>query len=218
MFVGHLALAFAARTAARDVNVGWLVAGVTMLDLVWPVLVIAGVEHVRIAPGATAFTPFIFESYPWSHSLVMSGVWAAVLVLIARWRAVPRTVWGLLAALVVSHWVLDLVTHAPDMPLWPGPSPRFGLGLWYSIPLTLLVEGLMWTVALVVYIRTRPPHGARARAAFWSLVGVCTVLWLTGPWSPPPPTAEALGWFALIGWLIVPWAALVERRPEQVPA
>ena len=137
---------------------------------------------------------------------------------IARWRGIPRTVWGLLAALVVSHWVLDFVTHAPDMPLWPGPSPRFGLGLWYSIPLTFIVEGLMWVVALFVYMRTRPLRGAGAHAAFWSFVGVCTVMWITGPWSPPPPTPEALGWFALIGWLIVPWAALIERRRERVPA
>ena len=218
MFVGHLALALAARPAARDVNVGWLMAGVTMLDLVWPVFIIAGIEHVRITPGATAFTPFTFESYPWSHSLAMSFGWGTVLAAVARWRGVPRAAWGLLVALVVSHWVLDFVSHAPDMPLWPGPSPRLGLGLWYSIPLTLIVEGLMWIGAIFIYIRSRPPRGAGAQTAFWSLVGVCTLMWIAGPWSALPPTAEALGWFALVGWIIVPWAALVERRREEALA
>src|SRR6185436_13353998 len=86
MFVGHLAVALAAKKAAPSVNLGWLMAGVTMLDLVWPVFVIIGLEHVRIVPGATAFTPLVFESYPWSHSLVTSFGWGILLVAISRWR------------------------------------------------------------------------------------------------------------------------------------
>src|SRR5215510_8464977 len=105
MFVGHLAVALAAKRTAPSVNLGWLMAGVTALDLVWPIFLLVGLERVTIAPGATAFTPLIFDSYPWSHSLVMSGVWGVVLAGLARRRtAVP--VPGLLAALVMSHWVL----------------------------------------------------------------------------------------------------------------
>ena len=209
MFVGHLAVALVAKRAAPAVNLGWLMAGVTALDLIWPVFVLAGIEHVRIVRGATAFTPLVFDSYPWSHSLVMAVLWGLALVAVARWRHVRVSTW-LLVALVVSHWVLDFASHAPDMPLWPGPSPRLGLGLWYSIPLTLVVEGCLWIAAIVVFLKGRP--GRRAgRAAFWSLVVICTLMWATGPWSPPPPSARALGWFALIGWIIVPWAALADR-------
>jgi hypothetical protein len=208
MFVGHLAVALAAKRSAPAVNLGWLMAGVTALDLVWPVFVIAGLEHVRIVPGATAFTPLVFDSCPWSHSLAMAFVWGVVLAVLARWRtAVPIS--GLLVGLVVSHWVLDFASHAPDMPLWPGPSPRFGLGLWNSIPLTLLAEGALWVVGIAVFLKVRP--GERGRLAFWSLVAVSTLIWATGPWSPPPPNSRALGWFALIGWIIVPWAALADR-------
>src|SRR6187401_827681 len=195
MFVGHLAVALVAKRAAPTVNLGWLMAGVTTLDLVWPVFVLAGIEHVRVVPGATAFTPLIFDSYPWSHSLVMSAVWGLALVGIARSRRVIAPAW-LLVALVVSHWVLDFASHAPDMPLWPGSSPRFGLGLWNSIPLTLLIEGTLWIVAIVVYLKGRPER-SRGRIAFWSLVAVTTVMWAAGPWSPAPPSTRALGWFAL---------------------
>jgi hypothetical protein len=211
MFVGHLAVALAAKRRAPSVNLGWLMAGVTGLDLVWPVLVLAGVEHVRIVPGATAFTPLVFDSYPWSHSLVMACVWGLVLAGLARWRtAAPVT--GLLVALVVSHWVLDFATHAPDMPLWPGPSPKFGLGLWNSIPGTLLIEGAMWIAGLAIFLRMPGRLTTGAKIALWSLVVVCTAMWASGPWGPVPPSEQALGWFALIGWFIVPWSAIADRR------
>ena len=209
MFVGHLAVALAAKRVAPAAGLGWLMAGVTMLDLVWPVFVLMGIEHVRVVPGATAFTPLVFDAYPWSHSLIMAVAWGALLAALARWRGVAASA-GLLVALVVSHWVLDAASHAPDMPLWPGPSPRFGLGLWYSIPLTFVVEGALWLTAIVMFLRMRP--APKGRVAFWSLVAVVTLMWITGPWSPPPPSTRALGWFALIGWTIVPWAALADRR------
>jgi len=213
MFVGHLAVALVAKRAAPAANLGWLMAGVTALDLIWPVFVLAGLEHVRIVQGATAFTPLVFDSYPWSHSLVMAVVWGLALVAVARWRDVRASA-GLLVTLVISHWVLDFASHAPDMPLWPGPSPRLGLGLWYSIPLTLAIEGSLWILAIVVFLKGRPRR-REGRVAFWSLVVVSTLLWATGPWSPPPPSTRALGWFALIGWILVPWAALADRPPAR---
>jgi membrane-bound metal-dependent hydrolase YbcI (DUF457 family) len=217
MFVGHLALGLAAKRAAPGVNLAWLLASVAALDLVWPIFVLAGIERVRIVPGATAFTPLAFDSYPWTHSLVTSVLWGAVLVGLARRFDVPRSCSLLLVGLVVSHWVLDVVSHAQDMPLWPGPSPRLGLGLWNSIPATLLVEGSLWVAGIVGYLRGRQLAGRRARFAFWSLVVVTTVLWAAGPWSPPPPSVEALGWFALIGWTVIPWAAIADRRSRVEP-
>lgn len=212
MFVGHLALGLAARRAAPRINLGWLMAGVTALDLVWPVLLLTGVEHVRIVPGATAFTPLVFDAYPWSHSLLMAFVWGAVLAGIARLARVPRSATTLLVALVVSHWVLDYLTHAPDLPLWPGLSPHVGLGLWRSIPATLVIEGTLWLAGIVVYLRARPLTSWGPRVAFWSLVVVSTAMWATAPWSPPPPDTRSLGWFALVGWITIPWAVLADRR------
>lgn len=213
MFVGHLAVALAAKRRAPAVNLGWLMAGVTALDLVWPIFVLAGVEHVSIVPGATAFNPLVFDAYPWSHSLFMACVWGLILAALARWRT-PVPVGPLLFALVVSHWVLDFVSHAPDMPLWPGPSPKLGLGLWNSIPATLIVEGAMWIAGIAIYLQVPGRRTLTAKVALWSLVIICTVMWASGPWGPAPPSERALGYFALIGWLIVPWAAIADRRRE----
>lgn len=211
MFVGHLAVALAAKRAAPRVNLGWLIAGVTALDLLWPLFLLAGLEHVRIVPGAMPFTPLVFDSYPWSHSLVMAFIWGGALAWLARRYAAARAPGPLMVGLVVSHWVLDFVTHAPDMPLWPGPSPRFGLGLWNSIPGTFLVEGVLWIAAIYAYLSGRRFKTMRPRISFWSLVVVCTVMWAAGPWSPPPPDEKSLALFALIGWLIIPWAAAADR-------
>jgi hypothetical protein len=139
-------------------------------------------------------------------------VWGVVLALLGRWRtAVPVS--GLLVALVVSHWVLDFASHAPDMPLWPGASsPKFGLGLWNSIPLTLIVEGAIWVIGIALYLRVPGRRTVGAAIALWSFIAVCTLMWASGPWGPVPPSERALGWFGLIGWLIVPWAAAADRR------
>lgn len=212
MFVGHLALALGSKRTDPKVSLGWFVAAVTALDLVWPVLLIAGVEKVRIVPGATAFNPLVFDYYPWSHSLLMACVWGLVLAALARWRGIPRRTTYVLAALVVSHWVLDFITHVPDMPLWPGSSPRFGLGLWNSIPGTLAIEGAIWIAGIVLYLRHRKSTKWIGPVALWSLVLISTAMWAAAPWETPPTDSGALGWFALIGWIVVPWAALADRH------
>jgi len=212
MFVGHLAVALGAKRLAPTTSLGWLMDGATGLDLLWPVFLLLGIEHVRIVPGAMAFNPLVFDSYPWSHSLLMAAMWGAALGLAARWRGADTRVFWVLAALVVSHWVLDFATHAADMPLWPGPSPRLGLGLWNSIPATLVIEGTLGLLGIVLYARGRSPRNWRGPLALWSLVVISTVMWALGPWSPPPPDPRTLAWLALIGWLVVAWAAWADRN------
>jgi hypothetical protein len=211
MFVGHLALAFASKRFDARPSLGWYVAAVTTLDLLWPIFLLLGMEQVRVVPGTTAFTPLLFESYPWSHSLLMSAAWGAALAGIARWRGLAPHTTLLLALLVMSHWLLDFVAHAPDLPLWPGASPRVGLGLWNSIPATIAVEGTLWVVGIWLYLGPRRATRWIGPVALWSFILVSTAMWLAGPWSPPPPSAQVIGWFSLIGWIAIPWSALADR-------
>ena len=214
MFVGHLAVALAAKRYEPDVNLAWFIAGVSAFDLVWPIFVLAGLEHVSITPGATAFTPLVFDSYPWSHSLVMTAIWGLLLIVIARSAKVPSSAWTLLFFCVFSHWPLDVLTHAPDMPLWPGNSPKLGLGLWNSIPGTFLVEGAMWLVGIAIYVQTLSQRGRRPGIPFWSFVIVSTLLWASGPWGPLPPDERTVAMFSMVGWIVVPWAWWADRRGQ----
>lgn len=217
MFVGHLAVALAAKRVEPDVNLAWFVAGVTALDLVWPIFVLAGIEQVSILPGATAFTPLVFDSYPWSHSLVMAVVWGLVLVAGAKVANVRRNAWWLLVLLVVSHWVLDVITHAPDMPLWPGDSPKFGFALWNSIPGTFLVEGAMWVASIAIYTSVVAKRGSRPGWPFWSFVAVSTLMWASSPFSPVPTDVRSIALLGLGGWIVVPWARWADRATRPVP-
>lgn len=211
MFVGHLALALAGRRASRGTSLVWFVVAANFVDLIWPIFLLAGIEHVRVDPGNTAFTPLAFESYPWTHSLLMGVVWGAALGALARWRGVSSGAAWLIGALVVSHWVLDFITHRPDLPIWPWPGGHYGLGLWNSVVGTFAVEGLIWIVTIAAFLGVRRPRGVHGQIAFWSFVLVSTLLWASGPFSPPPPDARSLATFALMGWIVVPWAWWIER-------
>jgi membrane-bound metal-dependent hydrolase YbcI (DUF457 family) len=162
MFIGHFAIGFASKRWAPDTSLAVLFAATQGPDLLWPVFLLAGVEEVRIAPGDTAMTPLQFVHYPWSHSLLMVCVWAALAGILARLapardpRAAARRAL-VVAGGVLSHWLLDAATHRPDLPLWPGGAARVGLGLWHSVPMTVIVESLMYVAGVVIYFRaTRP--------------------------------------------------------------
>lgn len=214
MFVGHAALAFAAKRKEPRVSLAELLMATYALDLLWPVLVLAGVERVRIAPGITAFTPMDFEWYPWSHSLLMATVWGlvgAALVYAARRRASAALLVG---ALVPSHWMLDFIVHRADLPLWPGTgSPLLGLGLWNSIPATLVLEGALFVAGVSLYLRDSRAKDRVGAVALYGLLVLLVLLWVSGPFSPPPPSTVAVAAVGLaFGLLIVPWAVWIERH------
>src|SRR4029079_10469768 len=128
MFIGHFAVGLAAKRAAPRVSLGILFAAGLFADVLWPVLVALGVERVAIVQGVTVMTPLDFISYPYSHSLALLVVWGVLFGLAVRHQD-PRA-FVVVAALVISHWVLDFITHRPDMPLFPGGGPKLGLSLW----------------------------------------------------------------------------------------
>lgn len=214
MFVGHLAAAFVGKRTSRSTSLAWLVLAVMFVDLIWPLFLLAGIERVRIDPGNTAFTPLAFDHYPWTHSLLMGIAWGVALGAAASSRGVSTAGASLLAVLVASHWVLDFISHRPDLPLWPWPDGVYGLGLWHSIPATLLVEGLLWLAGILAFLRSRRPLGVSGRVALWSFLLVTTMLWASSPFSPPPPSETALLGFALFSWIVVPWAWWIERTSE----
>ena len=216
MFVGHLAAALGAKKLAPDVPLSATVAASFGIDLAWPVFLLLGLETVRIAPADTAFTSLAFESYPWTHSLLLVLAWGSLATavgkaLLGAWR--PGL---LLGALVVSHWVLDWVTHRPDLPLWPG-GPLVGLGLWNSIPGTIAVEGLFFLGAIVVYRSVSKPTDGVGRWALTALLLLTGLTWVSQPWAPPAPGAAAVAVSALVLWLLVPWAHWAERHREVTP-
>lgn len=181
------------------------------LDLLWPILLLLGLESVRVNPGDTAFTNLAFDSYPWSHSLVATVVWAALAGALGRILYGSARAAVLLGALVASHWVLDFVTHRPDLPLWPG-GPEYGLSLWNSVAGTIVGEGGLYVAGVWLYLRTTRAKDGTGRWALAALLALVGLLWIAQPWSPPPPSATAVAWGALILWVVPFWVAWAERH------
>jgi hypothetical protein len=211
VFLGHLAVGFAVKRATPRVNLATLFAAAEFPDLLWPVLVAAGIERVEIAPGITAFTPLDFVSYPWSHSLVLVAIWALVFAVVHFLRSRNSVAAVVLALLVVSHWVLDYVSHRPDMPIYPG-GPRYGLGLWNSVPATMAVEGALFAASAWLYAQATRPSGGRGQFAFASLIGVL-VLAYVGNVLAAPPSVQAIWSGAIVSaLLLLAWAAWADRN------
>jgi hypothetical protein len=206
MFIGHFAVGFVGKRVAPRTSLAVLIAAPLLLDMLWPVFLLLGWERVRIDPGNTRFTPLDFTYYPWSHSLLMSVAWATIFALIyhlvTRYRPGTLIVWmG-----VVSHWVLDWISHRPDMPLYPG-GPRFGLGLWNSVAGTLVVELSMFAAGVWLYARATRAKDRIGRYAFIGYVALLLLIYIGDRFSGPPPGAAAIAWTGIAAMLIlIPWA------------
>lgn len=212
MFLGHFAAGLAAKKFTPYTSLGTLLLSAQLLDLIWPTLLMTGTERVLIAPGDTAATPLTFVSYPWSHSLVMAAVWAVLYAgLYALIRRYPR---GAIAALglVLSHWVLDLITHRPDLPLLPVGGPVVGLGLWHSLPATVVVEGLMFALGLYLYKTNTEPVDPVGTYAFVAFAAALIAIYAASVFGPPPPDETTLAYVGQAQWLLVAWGYWLDRH------
>ena len=213
MFVGHFGAAFAAKRAAPRVSLGTLFLAFQFADLLWPVLLIAGVEHVRGAPGLMPTNPYDFYDYPISHSLATLCLWGAIFGG-AHWaRRRDARAALLLFGGVVSHWFLDALMHRPDVPLLPK-GPYLGLGLWRSVPLTIAIEGALYVTGIALYLAATRPRDRTGVWALWALIVFLGAGWASSVGTLKPMEVGKLAWGALSLWAVVPWGYWIERHRQ----
>ena len=220
MFLGHFAVGLASKRLAPTVSLGALFLACQLADLVWPVFVLLGLERVEIAPGATAVTPMRFVSYPFSHSLAALALWAVLLASVYGLARRSRlATLGVIAATVLSHWVLDAISHAPDMPVTVGGRARVGLGLWNSVPATVVVEALLFAAGLAVYLGATRALDRTGSVALWALAGFLALVYVANLLGPPPPDARTVAWAGNAMWLFMLWGFWIDRhRAARQPA
>jgi hypothetical protein len=217
MFIGHFAVALAAKRAAPAVSLGTLFLAAQLADLLWPTFVLLGLEHVAIRPGATVVTPLEFISYPYSHSLLALAGWGVLAgALNFALRRSRVGAWAV-AAVVLSHWILDAASHQPDMPLAFG-ATRVGLGLWNSRPATVIVEGALFVAGIAIYLKTTRARDRAGRIGLWALLAFLAAIAAANLVSPPPPSVAAVAWTAQAMWLLVAWGYWVDRHRTPAPA
>jgi hypothetical protein len=206
MFAGHVGAGLLLGRGARELNAGAFVLAALLLDVLLWVFVLLGLESVAIPRdfAATHQARFVF---PYSHGLAGSIGWAALAAMITfvSLRRLPRraVAASLLGLAVFSHWPLDALVHAPELPLLGAGSTRVGLGLWNHLPAALSVEALITLGGAAVFLAGAPMARGQ-RIAIWSvclLVLAFTVIGMTV--APSPPSAVAMALSSLIAVLIV---------------
>ena len=218
MFIGHYAPAFVAATSPKSPRLGALFVAAQLVDIAFFAFLILGVEHMRLTPHATVMNPMDLYDMPWTHSLIGAIGWGALFALAIKALRGSWTAGAIGGAVVVSHWLIDLLVHRPDLTI-AGSPPALGLGLWnhpwIEIPLELaFVSGGLWFFVS----RTRPINGA-GRWSPWALAIGMAVLQAIN-WATPQPDAitaapPATGWLGLfaygvlaaLGW----WVARTRR-------
>jgi len=204
MFIGHYAIGFGLKRAEPKLSLGTLILGATLLDILFGIFVLTGVEHARIVPGASAAAPFEFYDYPISHSALGALVWSLTGFLVYwLWPGKDRTQRKrpatILALAIFSHYVLDVISHTPDMSLLGNSSLKLGLSLWNSLPATIAVEAALFFAGIVLYLLARRELRPAAKYGLAALVIILSASFLGGSFGPPPPNMTVIGFTLTAG-------------------
>jgi hypothetical protein len=216
VFVGHYGVSLAAKRWAPGLSLGWMFLAVQALDVLFGAFVLLGIEKMAIVPGFTAYNPYDLVFMPYSHSLVGALAWSALLGLVTL-ALLRRRVGGVAAAIAIavavfSHWLLDVPMHTADMPLAGNQTTKLGLGLWQHRELSLAAELVALWAGALIWLRAPSGVGQRRGTAL-VLLGVLTVVLLTTPFMPVPPSAAAFAVQALVAYVgIAGVAAWVDWR------
>ena len=213
MFIGHFALAFGAKRSAPSVSLGTLFIACQLADLLWPIMLLLGMEKVAIEPGNTVMTPLNFISYPFSHSLVMLLIWSAFFAVGYR-MSVGGNARAMItiAALVFSHFILDVITHRPDMPITLSELRKIGFGLWNHPGPALAIESAMFIAGTAIYSSVTRAKDRTGRIGFLALIVVLVAVYFAALYGPPPPSTSAVAAAGNLMWLFVVWAYWVDRH------
>jgi membrane-bound metal-dependent hydrolase YbcI (DUF457 family) len=216
MFIGHFAVGYGLKKAVPKASLGTLLAAPLLLDLLWPICLLLGLESVKIDPGNTVVTPLDLHDYPYTHSLAMALVWSALFGGGFAWRTGNRRGGAWIAAGVFSHWVFDWITHRPDMPLYPGSTTYVGLGLWNSLPGTLVVEFGLYAIGVWTYATTTRAKDRTGSIAWWVAAAFFAVMYVATVFGPPPPSAHIIAVGGVFMWLFPLLFAWIDRHRRVV--
>lgn len=215
MFVGHYSVSFAAKRLAPSLSLGVLFVAVQLLDVVWSVLVLLGIEKVRIVPGITATNPLDLYYMPYTHGLLSALLWAGA----AAWlyqlvsRRATRRILVILGLAVFSHWVLDFVVHRPDLPLYDN-TAKVGLGLWNRPTIAFALEAGLLFAGMALYLRAGAPRPFST--VVFGAVMLATQAYIF--FGPPPASEPAIALTALGSYALFAGVMGVLDRPPAAPS
>jgi len=214
MFLGHFGAGFAGKKFSKSASLGTYFMAAQWIDLVWPILILLGIERVEIQPSASAVTPLNFSYYPFTHSLIGVLVWGILFGLVYYFIKKNLKVSIILGLLVISHWFLDLIVHIPDLPIFPGEGIKVGLGLWNNFMGTVILEILIFGIGAYLYLSATKSKNKIGTYSFIGLVVFLILIYVVNLLGPPPDSIEAIGIVGNAQWLIVFWGYWIDKNRE----
>ncbi len=214
MFIGHMGVAFGAKKYVPAISLGIFFIATQFIDLLWPILLLLGLEKVAVDIGNTVVTPLNFISYPISHSLLAVIVWSILVGGLYYLFKKEKRAAVILGAVVLSHWVLDLITHRPDLEIIPGAGFMAGFGLWNSLIGTIVVEGTIFGLGVFFYWKSTIAKNRKGEYGFWGLVVFLILVYFMNIFGPPPDSVEAIPYVGLSIWILVIWGYWIDRNRE----
>lgn len=212
MFIGHFGAGFAGKKFDKSASLGTYFMAAQWIDLIWPILLLFGVEKAEIKPGVSAVTPLDFTYYPFSHSLFGVIVWAllfGMVYFVIKKKSKTAIVLGLL---VLSHWFLDLLVHVPDLPVFPGVNIKVGFGLWNSLAATVILEFFVFATGIFLYYKSTKPKNKVGVYSLIVLIIFLSAIYISNLFGPPPPSIDAIAYAGNAQWLFVLWGYWIDKN------
>jgi hypothetical protein len=215
MFIGHYAVGLASKKVAPRASLGALIAAPILLDLLWPIFLLLGWEHVSIQPSSNPFLRLSFDSYPISHGLVAVVGWATLYAALyygfTRYGSGAVVIW----VGVLSHWLMDFIVHRADLQLYSGSTRLVGLGLWNHRAATIAVEAALFALGILIYLRQTKAKDKIGVYAFWGFVAFLLLAYAGAAFGPaPPPSVKKIAIATLCSAVLIPWAWWFDSHRE----
>ena len=214
MFIGHFGVGFAGKKFDKSASLGTYFMAAQWIDLIWPILLLLGIEKAEIKPGISSVSPINFTYYPFTHSLFGVIVWAVLFGMIYFLIKKKSRTAIILGMLVLSHWFLDLLVHVPDLQIFPGYNLKVGFGIWNNLSATIILEGLIFTLGVYFYYKTTKTKNKVGTYSLIGLIAFLIVMYISNLVGPPPPTIEMIGIVGNAQWLIVLWGYWIDKNRE----
>ncbi|GIK59472.1 MAG: hypothetical protein HND39_06530 [Ignavibacteriota bacterium] len=212
MFLGHFGAGFAGKKFSKSASLGTYFMAAQWIDLLWPILLLLGIEKVKIEPGISNVTPLNFNYYPFTHSLAAAIIWGVIFGVIYFLIKKNAKTSIILGVFVVSHWVLDFLVHIPDLPIFPGSELKVGLGLWNSFTATIILEGLIFGIGIYLYYKVTKTKNKTGTYSLIGLVVFLILIYISNLFGPPPDSVKAIGIVGNAQWLIILWGYWIDKN------
>ena len=216
MFIGHFGVGFAGKKIVNKPSLGTLFFAAQFIDLIWPILLLLGIEHVEIDPGNTILTPLNFIHYPVSHSLFGVLIWGILFGITYYLFKKDLKSSIMLGLLALSHWVFHLYVHRPDLPLIPSSEMKVGMGLWNHPIISIVFEILIFSAGIYFYMNSTKAKNKTGTYSLWGLIIFLFLIFVSNLFGPPPPSVEAIAVIGNLQWLIVLWGYWIDRNREVI--